>query len=165
MPQFDPTYFAAQLFWLVIIFTVLYLVLSRMVLPRIGGVLQERADRIAGDLAKAEQLQNEAERVRASMEQALAEARAKARDDLAAVADQAEHDAAKAIAEAQEKSDQEVAAALARIEIARETAKDDVRAIAVELGQDIVDRFGGKTGDIEKRVDAALAERQGGDAS
>ena len=41
-PPFDPTYFASQLFWLAISFIVLYVLLSRFVLPRIGGAIEER---------------------------------------------------------------------------------------------------------------------------
>jgi len=46
-PPFDPTYFASQLFWFAISFVLLYVLLSRFVLPRIGGAIEERRDRIA----------------------------------------------------------------------------------------------------------------------
>ncbi len=165
MPQFDPTYFAAQIFWLVIIFTVLYLVLSRMVLPKIGGVLQERAEKIEGDLAKAERLRNEAERVRASMEESLADARAKARDEMAVASQEAADEAAAALAEAREKSEKEITAALDRIAAARDAAKADIRKIAMELSEDIVTRFGGETSGLESKVDDALGKHSAGDGA
>ena len=65
-PPFDPTYFASQLFWLAISFAVLYFLLSRFVLPRIGGAIEERRDRIADDLDAAASMRDQAnETVRA----------------------------------------------------------------------------------------------------
>ena len=83
MPQLDPTYFASQIFWLTVVFVFLYLVMSRLVLPRIGEVLEERSERIADDLDKAESLKKEAEGVIAAYEEALTKARGEASAVLA----------------------------------------------------------------------------------
>ena len=56
MPQFDPTYFASQLFWLYACFIVLFILLSVFAMPKIGAVLEERQKRIDGNLDKAGQL-------------------------------------------------------------------------------------------------------------
>lgn len=60
MPQFDPTYFASQVFWLIVTFGILYLLMAKIALPRIGDILEVRQDRIAADLDRAEQLKREA---------------------------------------------------------------------------------------------------------
>jgi F-type H+-transporting ATPase subunit b len=78
LPQLNINDFAPQLFWLVIAFCLLYLLLSRVALPRIGEVIDERRNRIDRDLQEAERLRSETEKSMASYEQALAEARAKA---------------------------------------------------------------------------------------
>ena len=63
MPQLNPEFFTPQLFWLLITFSVLFVVLAKSVLPRIAGVLEERELRIGSDLEKAQQLKEEAEKV------------------------------------------------------------------------------------------------------
>ena len=77
-PPFDTDYFAPQLIWLAITFTALYMMMSRVALPRIATVLEERHDRIADDLDKAEELKAQTDKAIASYEKALADARAKA---------------------------------------------------------------------------------------
>ena len=77
-PPFDPATYGSQLFWLAITFGALYYLMSKIVLPRIATILEERNDRIADDLAEAERLKRETDAAIAAYEQALAEARQKA---------------------------------------------------------------------------------------
>ena len=60
MPQFDPTMFATQLVWLAITFSILFLLMKKVALPRISQVLNERKYKNEENLEKAEQLKNEA---------------------------------------------------------------------------------------------------------
>jgi F-type H+-transporting ATPase subunit b len=77
-PPLDPTTFAPQLFWLALTFGLLYLLLKRFALPRVGEVMEERQERIDRDLAKAEALKAETEQALATYERAIGEARARA---------------------------------------------------------------------------------------
>ena len=78
MPQLNPDFFAPQLVWLAITFIGLYVILSAFALPKLGGILAERRQRIEDDLAQAAQMRDEAEQALENYEAALAEARAKA---------------------------------------------------------------------------------------
>ena len=78
LPQLNPADFAPQLIWLAITFTVLYFILARVALPRIGEVIEERRDRVQRDLDSAERFKKETDAALAAYERALAEARAKA---------------------------------------------------------------------------------------
>ena len=133
MPQFDPNVFATQLFWLLVTFTILYIGITKLVLPRVTDVLEARQQRIDDDLEKAAALKQEAEGVLAEYEKARAEAEAKAQalireaQDALAGESARQHDALSAqLAE-------QVADAEARIAKAREDAKAGLGAAAAEV--------------------------------
>ena len=162
MPQFDPTTFAPQLFWLVITFLVLYLIMSRLALPRVGGILRNREERIADDLDKAERLNKEAEDAMAAYEQALSDARAKAHEIAAETRArlQAETEAKQADAEARLATQTEEAEA--RIQASRDEAMSNVREIATDAATAVMTQLLGKTPDasaISGAVDSELARR------
>ena len=77
-PPFDSTTFASQILWLAITFGLFYWIMKKVAVPRIAGILEDRKDRIAGDLSEANRLKEETDEAIAAYEQALAEARAKA---------------------------------------------------------------------------------------
>src|ERR1700674_5909168 len=77
-PPFDKETFFSQLFWLAICFVALYVMASKLILPRVGSIIAERRDRIAGDLAEAGRMKDEADAAVAAYEKALADARARA---------------------------------------------------------------------------------------
>jgi F-type H+-transporting ATPase subunit b len=77
-PPLDPTGVASQLFWLALSFGLLYVLMKRFALPRVGELIEERRERIERDLAKAEALKGETEQALAAYELALSEARSKA---------------------------------------------------------------------------------------
>ncbi|MEP1881060.1 MAG: ATP F0F1 synthase subunit B, partial [Roseibium sp.] len=77
-PPFDSSTFASQILWLAITFGLFYWIMKNVAVPRIAGILEDRKDRIAGDLAEANRLKQETDAAIAAYEQALAEARNKA---------------------------------------------------------------------------------------
>ncbi|MEM1284600.1 MAG: F0F1 ATP synthase subunit B [Pseudomonadota bacterium] len=77
-PPFDTSTYASQLLWLVIAFGLVYYVISKIAGPRISGILEDRHDRIASDLAEAERLKRETDEAMEGYEKALADARSKA---------------------------------------------------------------------------------------
>lgn len=77
-PPFDVSNFASQIVWFAIIFIALYLVMSRLAVPQIGGIVDKRRGRIDGDLKEAERLKGDTDKAIAAYEEALTAARRKA---------------------------------------------------------------------------------------
>src|SRR5215510_15250331 len=75
-PPFDSHTFASQLFWFALVFIALYLLMSRVALPRVGSILEARRRHIDGDLAEAQRLKGESDAAIAAHDKALGEARA-----------------------------------------------------------------------------------------
>ena len=61
MPQLDPTYWASQAFWLVLVFTILYISISKFYLPKIKGNLDDRENKIKEDLDNANKFKENSE--------------------------------------------------------------------------------------------------------
>ena len=74
-PPLDSGTFAPQLIWLALSFGLLYLLLKRFCLPRVGEVIEERRERVERDLRQADRLKVETEQALGSYERALGEAR------------------------------------------------------------------------------------------
>ncbi|MGV3633651.1 MAG: F0F1 ATP synthase subunit B', partial [Pseudorhodoplanes sp.] len=77
-PPFNPETFASQILWFAITFVLLYLLMSRVALPRVGAILSERSGRISGDLADAQKAKDDTDAAIAGYESKLADARANA---------------------------------------------------------------------------------------
>jgi F-type H+-transporting ATPase subunit b len=156
-PPFDSTHFASQLLWLVITFGLFYLLMKKVIVPRVGGIIEDRQGRIASDLEEAGRMKAEADAAVETYEKELAAARSKAHG----IAETA-REAAKAKATADRTAieaelGEKLAAAEARIGEIKAQAFADVGAIAEETASAIVDQLIGPkaTGDDIKTAVAA----------
>jgi F-type H+-transporting ATPase subunit b len=77
-PPFQKETFASQAVWLVITFVILYVLMSKVALPRVGGILEARKGKVAADLADAEKLKGQSDAAIAAYEKSLADARSRA---------------------------------------------------------------------------------------
>lgn len=143
MPQFDPTSFPSQLFWLVVTFVALYFIISRFAIPRIGDVMEQRQKMIDDDLDRAAQLKQEAESAVQTYEKALADARAKAHEVMKAATDEMSRKAEERNRDVAGRLAQQIADGEARITAARDEALTSVREVAVDAAKSIADRLAG----------------------
>lgn len=160
MPQLDHLTYANQIFWLAVTLVVIYLVLTKIALPRIASVLAERQGTISNDIAAAEELKQKAQDAERAYQKALADARAEAAQIVAATKAEIQSDLDAAIAVA----DAEIAAQSAESEKAiaaiREGALGNVKTVAKDTAKAIVAAFGG-TADA-KTITAAVTARMKG---
>ena len=138
MPQLDPAFFAPQLVWLFISFIALYFLLGSFALPKIGGVIKARQDRLDDDLSQAETFRQEAEQAMADYETALAEARSKAAEIIQEVRDATAAELAKKEAELEEKLSAQAAEAEGRIQASRVAALTGIQETAEAVVAEIV---------------------------
>lgn len=154
MPQLDFSTFPNQIFWLLVTLVVIYILLSRVALPRIGSVLAERKGTITNDLAAAEELKQKAVGAEKAYNDALVAARAEAAKIVAAAKAEIQKDLDKAMA----KADAEIAAKAAESEkhIAeiRAGAMEAVTEVAKDTAKELVAALGGKAD--AKSVTAAV---------
>ncbi|WP_343210856.1 F0F1 ATP synthase subunit B [Ancylobacter lacus] len=158
-PPFDAHTFPSQLIWLAIAFGALYLLMSRIALPRIGTILEERHDRIADDIEEAGRLKAESEAAAQAYEQALASARGKAHSIAAETRDTlaAQSEASRKALEADLHG--KLTEAEAKIAATKTAAMANVRGIAVDAAGAIVSGLIGTVPApqaVESAVDAVV---------
>jgi F-type H+-transporting ATPase subunit b len=154
-PPFDPSTFASQLLWFAITFIALYLLMSRLGLPRVQGILDARRRRIDEDVAQAESFKEQSDAALAAHEQALSEARNSAQ---ALAAERREKAAAAAEArrkEVETRLNAHIAEAEKSIAQRRAAAMANVRGIAGEAASAIIERLIGKAPNAQQ-VDEAV---------
>lgn len=163
LPQLDLQTFPPQLIWLAITFIALYLLMSRIALPRIGQVIEERQHRIEDNLSKAETLRNDAAAAGEAYEAALAEARAEAHSVMVEAHDQIAGETAARLTDLGDKLDAEMKRAEANITEEKDKALSGMADIAVEVAKSMTERLsGGKISDkdVANAVEAALQARR-----
>ena len=151
MPQLDVASYLPQLVWLAITFGLLYLLMAKLALPRISDVLEERSKRRQDNLARAEELQAEAEAAAEAYENVLGEARSTAHEQLIQSSEAAKARNEAAIHTLDQRLGGEIATAEAAIAAARDTALNEATAIAAEAARLATDKIAGL------KVDAAAA--------
>jgi F-type H+-transporting ATPase subunit b len=140
-PPFQKETFASQLFWFALVFVALYLLMSRVALPRVGSILEHRRQRVEGDLTEAQRLKDQSDAAIDAYEQALADARSRAQalanETHQRAAEQAE--ASRKVLDA--KLNERIADAEKIIADKRAAAMLNVRDIAAEAAVAIVERL------------------------
>src|SRR6266852_1836903 len=61
LPQFDLAQWPGQMVWMLLIFAVLYVLFAKVFVPRVGGTIEAREDKIAGDIGEARHLRDQAQ--------------------------------------------------------------------------------------------------------
>jgi len=150
MPQLNFNWYTNQIFWLVVALVTMYLILSRVALPRIASVLAERHSAIANDLETAETLKQKAVEAELTYNKALAEARAEAGQIVAA-------------AKADIQKDLDIAIARADAEIAAKTVEsegriDEIRAQAMKAVEEVAQST---AGDIVRKLMPSIDDKKG----
>ena len=140
-PPFQTDTFASQLVSLVITFVALYLLIARVAIPRIGGIIDERATRIEGDFAEAQRMKEDSEAALAAYEKSLADARNRAQAIGAEIRDKLHAEAEENRKATEARLNAQLAEAEKQIAATKSAAMTNVRGIAVDAAAAIVERL------------------------
>jgi len=157
-PPFQSEHFASQLVWLAMSFVLLYVLMSRIALPRIGAIMAERGRLVSEDLAAAERLKEQSNVANSACETALADARARAQTIAGSTCEQQLREAEDMHKRLESQLHERLAVAEQSIAKSRGAAMSNVRTIAGEATAAIVERLIGQR-PAEAEIAAALGGR------
>ncbi len=143
LPQLDPSFFASQLFWLTLFFVALYLFLSRLMLPKLGGVIEAREATRSGNIAAAAKANAEAHDALKAYEQSLAGATAEARRMADATRAEASAARAQRMADQDKLLNERLSAAEMKVSVSRTEGLAAARAAAQDAASAIVEKLAG----------------------
>lgn len=162
LPQLNISTYASQLVWLVITFVALYVLMSKVALPGIGEVLEERQNKIDDNLAKAEDLKVQAQAAQDAYETSLSQARAKAHDAIREVKDKAAKEAAERQHALNDKLKAQITESEKAIAVARDQALAGIKDVASDVASGVVEKLVGQAPSasaVNSAIEAALKSR------
>ena len=145
LPQFDLAAWPGQMAWFLIFFAIVFVLMVRVFVPRIGGTIAEREGKISGDIAEARRLKDEADAQAAQAEAEAAQARAAAAKLASDARAKAQAEIAARLAEEEAKLAASGAEAESRIARARDAAMAHVATIGADTAQAIVEKLTGRS--------------------
>ena len=141
MPQLNPEFWISQIFWLTLTFGILYLVLSKLILPKISANLESRKSQILENIEAAEKQRENSETKLKEYEEIIS----KSRVDAKTIFNQSREKALKDINAKREvldkQIDDEIVKAEQEIKILRESAPDKINKIAIETSSELVQKL------------------------
>ena len=164
MPQLDfaNKLLTAQVVWGALIFAGFYALVSRWGLPKIGSILEMRAETIARDLNQARDARNDADRAVAELTEARKKAYAQSQAAIAEASQKAKKAAAEQAAAQEARLDAQLAESEAQIGAARAAAMGALRDVATDTALAVVSRLIGGQADaqrVQEAVSRELADR------
>ena len=162
MPQLDVTTFSSQIFWLVVTFIALFLTMWRVSVPKISDALEARQKRIDDNLARAEELKNEAAAALEAYEASLVDAHSEAQRAILEANARLADEAQAREAELGEALTKRIAESEASISAAMDEAIANIRDVATEVSLSAAERLTGEapsTDAASTAVDTAIKAR------
>ncbi len=150
LPQFDPTSFSSQVFWLLVAFAFLYVFFSRKTLPAISAVIGNRQEQIEDNRDTAERLKNEAEAVLHAYEKGLESARIESARLSADSVELAKKAAERALHDFQQKAERQMAILESRLSDDKSQLMDEMNTIAAEIAAEAAEKIVGISTDINQ---------------
>ena len=143
LPQLDPAWFASQIFWLLITFSIMYGIFSKKILPELSTTLENRREHIQNDLDTAEDLKEKAEAAHQRYEELMGGAYQESRDIVHKNEDVMKKKYNKFIDDFRETSSEQLAALDKDLAKMKTKAKKDMNDMIADLATQAADKIAG----------------------
>lgn len=143
LPQFDPTSWPSQIFWLAVFFTVLYFVFGKSIIPSLSKTIETRSSYISEHIKKAEALSAEAEALKVKADAAMAKAGHAAGAEVAEAEAKSKSKISAALTEFRNRYEDEVTTTERRIDAAKNAAMADMEQMIVSLAAQAAEKIAG----------------------
>tara|TARA_B100001250_G_scaffold142795_1_gene122187 strand:+ start:291 stop:869 length:579 start_codon:yes stop_codon:yes gene_type:complete len=141
MPQLDPEFWFSQIFWLVITFGILYLVLSKIILPKISDNLEARKSQVLENLELAEKQRNDSEAKLKEFDNIILKSKIEAKNLFNESRKKLLDDINIKRQKLEEEIDKEVEIVEAEIKDLKKKSPDKINKIAIEASADLINQL------------------------
>ena len=162
LPQLDFSSYSSQIFWMIMVFALLYIVLAKKTLPDISCTFENRKNHIQADLEAAEKIASEADSVHESYQASLTKAQEKAAKAVMDVENDMKKKSSDSFDEFRLRSEKEIKATEERINASKAEAMDEMNSIAAEAASVAVSKLIGKeanVSDVKEIIDGMKDEK------
>ena len=157
MPQLNPEFWAAQIFWLVLIFAALYIAISKIFLPRIINVIENRKLKIVSDIDEAQKLKESAENKLKEYNQVIENSKKEALKLMSDSKKQLDIDLEQKRQKFSEEIEKEIINAEKEIESLKKNSLLNINKIALEITNELLQKIMGTNLNMSS-VSAAVEE-------
>jgi len=144
MPQLDPKYWASQAFWLILIFALLYLTLSKMFIPKIKESIDDRENKIKDDLDEAQDLRSIAEQKLEEYEVTIENAKKEVQKIIFDNKNKLSVEMQNKRRESEKEIESEIKSAEQEIEILKKESLASITAISEEIASKVIQMVSGE---------------------
>tara|TARA_B100000029_G_scaffold447433_1_gene469204 strand:- start:308 stop:898 length:591 start_codon:yes stop_codon:yes gene_type:complete len=144
MPQLNPEFWASQIVWLILTFGILYILLSKLILPKISDNLESRKSEILENIETAEKQREESEKKIKEFEKIILDSKIKAKNYFNEARQKVLEDINKKRNVLQKDIDEEISSAEEEIKKLKTTSDDKITKIAIETSSDLIKQLIGE---------------------
>ena len=163
MPQFDPSSFSSQLFWLIICFGTLYWIVARFIIPTIRETLEKRENMISNNLKNAEKIKSEAEKTLSDYDSKISKALENAKNELQDTINECSNMAERSYKELDKELEDQIESSEERINNAHRLAMTEMQRLASNIAKDATNCISGiivSNEEAESAVSKLIKERE-----
>ena len=146
MPQLNPEFWASQIFWLILIFSILYIIIWKIFLPRITDSIENRKSRVIGDLNEAQKFKENAEKKLGEYNKIIEDAKKEAKKIIEDNKKKLENDIKRKKQKFNEEIEKELMSTEKEIESLKKSSISSINKIAVEISSEVIKQL------VEARV-------------